>query len=77
LQRDLSKNNKLSFAMGNGGTLPAEKGKKYDCKVSMRRLGPWLITNDDSNCGRLHVTFDGNLRAQSVMRWKEANRQAD
>jgi hypothetical protein len=59
------------------GTLAVEKGKKYDCKVSMRRLGPWLITSDDSDCGRFHVTFDGNLRAQAVMRFEEANRQAD
>jgi hypothetical protein len=63
--------------MGDEGTLPVVKGEKYDCKVSMRRLGPWLITNDDSNCGRLHVTFDGNLRAQAVMRFEEADPQAD
>jgi hypothetical protein len=43
--------------MGDEGILRVEKGEKYDCKVSMRCLGPWLITNDDSNCGRLHVTL--------------------
>jgi hypothetical protein len=51
--------------MGDEGTLPVEKGEKYDCEVSMRRLGPWLITNDGSDCGRLHVTFDGNLTRAS------------
>jgi len=50
---------RLSFAVGNADTLPVDKGEEFDCKVWMRRLGPWLIVDDNDNCGGLNVTFRG------------------
>lgn len=58
----------LSFAMGSGAkealTLPVEKGDPTDCKVWMRRLGPWLPVDDDHACGGMNVTFRGIYRRQ-------------
>jgi hypothetical protein len=50
---------RLSFAMGDGGTLPVDKGGDVDCKVWMQRVGPWLIVNDNNNCGGFNVSFRG------------------
>jgi hypothetical protein len=50
---------RLSFAMGAGDTLPVDKGGESDCKVWMQRVGPWLIVNDNSNCGGFNVSFRG------------------
>jgi hypothetical protein len=50
---------RLSFAMGDGTTLPVDKGDELGCKVWMRRVGPWLIVNDNNNCGGFNVTFRG------------------
>jgi hypothetical protein len=50
---------RLSFAMGDSATLPVDKGGEFDCKVWMRRLGPWLIVDDNGNCGGHNVTFRG------------------
>jgi hypothetical protein len=50
---------RLSFAMSADGTLPVDKGGEFDCKVWMRRVGSWLIVNDNGNCGGAHVTFRG------------------
>ena len=50
---------RLSFAMGDGATLPVDKGDEFGCKVWMRRVGPWLIVNDNNNCGGFNVTFRG------------------
>jgi hypothetical protein len=52
----------LSFAMGGDATLPVDKGGEFDCQVWMRRLGPWLIVDDNTNCGGLNVTFRGVYR---------------
>jgi hypothetical protein len=50
----------LSFAMGeNDVTLPVDKGKDGDCKVWMRRLGPYLLVSDNNNCGGMNVSFWG------------------
>jgi hypothetical protein len=50
----------LSFAMGaNGATLPVDKGEEGDCKVWMRRLGPYLPVSDNNNCGGMNVSFSG------------------
>jgi hypothetical protein len=32
---------------------------EFGCKVWMRRLGPWLVVDDDDNCGGINVTFRG------------------
>jgi hypothetical protein len=50
---------RLSFAIGDEGTLPVEQGEEFGCKVWMRRLGPWLIVDDNNNCGGVKVTFRG------------------
>jgi hypothetical protein len=50
---------RLSFAIGAGDTLPVDKGDEFDCKVWMRRVGPWLIVNDNRNCGGFNVSFRG------------------
>lgn len=50
---------RLSFAIGSDATLPVDKGDEYACKVWMRRIGPWLIVNDNNNCGGHNVTFRG------------------
>jgi hypothetical protein len=50
---------RLNFAMGDGVTLPADKGDPISCKVWMQRVGPWLVVNDNNNCGGFNVTFRG------------------
>ncbi|MBB2963109.1 hypothetical protein [Methylobacterium sp. R2-1] len=54
-----------SFAMGENGTLPVAKGGEYDCKVWLRRLGPWLVVEDNLACGGMNVTFRGVYRRES------------
>ena len=53
-----------SFAMGENATLPVTKGDAYDCKVWLRRLGPWLVVEDNLACGGMNVTFRGIYRRQ-------------
>jgi hypothetical protein len=50
---------RLSFAVGAGDTLPVDKGGEFDCKVWMQRVGPWLIVDDNKNCGGFNVWFRG------------------
>lgn len=49
----------LSFAMGASGSIPVAKAGEYDCKVWMRRVGPWLVVDDNSQCGGANVSFRG------------------
>ena len=49
----------LSFAMGSDATLPVNKGNSSDCKVWMRRLGAYLLVDDNNQCGGMNVTFRG------------------
>jgi hypothetical protein len=51
-----------SFAMGESGTLPVQKGGESDCKIWLRRLGPWLVVDDNLACGGVNVTFRGVYR---------------
>ncbi|AWN50083.1 hypothetical protein DK419_15795 [Methylobacterium terrae] len=51
-----------SFAMGENGTLPVQTGGESDCKVWLRRLGPWLVVDDNLACGGMNVTFRGVYR---------------
>nr|WP_318284424.1 MULTISPECIES: hypothetical protein [unclassified Methylobacterium] len=53
-----------SFAMGESGTLPVAKGSADDCKVWLRRLGPWLVVEDNLACGGMNVTFRGVYRRE-------------
>ncbi|WP_244476633.1 hypothetical protein [Methylobacterium sp. Leaf469] len=50
------------FAMGEGGSVPVETADAYTCKVWLRRLGPWLVVDDNLACGGANVTFRGVYR---------------
>jgi hypothetical protein len=54
----------LSFGMGENGPLPYEEADEYDCRVQMRRLGPYLLVKDNNRCGGHNVTFTGVYRRQ-------------
>lgn len=49
----------LAFDDTTKGTVPVEQGDESDCKVWMRRLGPYLLADDNNNCGGMNVTFRG------------------
>ncbi len=49
----------LAFAIGEQGTIPYGRGAACDCAVLMRRLGRWLLIDDNGNCGGHNVSFDG------------------
>jgi hypothetical protein len=51
--------NRLSFAIDGDTTVPVDKGDEFACKVWMQRVGPWLIVDDNTQCGGVHVTFRG------------------
>ena len=51
-----------SFGMGEDGSLPIERADAADCQVRLRRLGPWLVVDDNLACGGLNVTFRGVYR---------------
>ncbi|KQQ14821.1 hypothetical protein ASF53_08215 [Methylobacterium sp. Leaf123] len=59
------KGDSASFAMGDKGTLPVEKGDETTCKVWLRRFGPWLVVEDNLACGGLNVSFRGVYRRES------------
>jgi hypothetical protein len=54
----------LSFGMGENGPLPYDAADEYDCRVQMRRLGPYLLVKDNNRCGGHNVTFTGVYRRQ-------------
>ena len=49
----------LAFDVGDKETLPVDKGDETDCKVWMRRIGPYLLADDNNACGGMNVTFRG------------------
>lgn len=49
----------LSFAVGDKATLPVDKAEEGDCKVWLRRLGPYLLADDNLLCGGMNVSFRG------------------
>jgi hypothetical protein len=55
--------NALDFAMHSEGgatqTVPWASAAEYDCAVRMKRVGPWLVVDDNNNCGGMNVTFRG------------------
>ena len=53
---------RLAFDVGPDATLPFDKGDDTDCKVSMRRLEPFLLVDDNNMCGGMNVTFRGVYR---------------
>lgn len=50
--------------MSETGAVPVEAGNATDCKVWLRRLGPWLVVDDNLACGGMNVTFRGVYRRQ-------------
>ncbi|MCW6511367.1 hypothetical protein [Lichenifustis flavocetrariae] len=55
----------LAFDMGDKTTLPVTQGDETDCKLWMRRLGPFLLVEDNSQCGGLNVSFTGAYRLKA------------
>ncbi len=55
--------NLVAFAIGDGGkTLPYDKGEEFACKIRMVRLGPFLMVEDNRQCGGNNVSFAGDYR---------------
>lgn len=53
----------ISFAIGDKGeTLAYDKGEEFNCKIRVRRLGPFLMVQDNRQCGGNNVSFTGNYR---------------
>ena len=49
----------LAFDVAEKKTLPVDKGDESDCKVWIRRLGAYLLVDDNGSCGGMGVTFRG------------------
>lgn len=47
------------FAMGETGSLPFDQGDELSCRVRFRLLLPYLLAEDNGNCGGVNVTFLG------------------
>jgi hypothetical protein len=47
------------IAFLNDGTLPLETKCEEGCRVRMRRVGPWLVVEDNDQCGGAGVSFTG------------------
>jgi hypothetical protein len=54
-----AKPDKDTLAFLNDGTLPFESKCDDACRVRMRRIGPWLIVEDNDGCGGAGVSFTG------------------
>ena len=57
------KGDNVSFALGaNGGSKPWAEGGPTECRIAMRRLGSFLLVEDNGRCGGHNVSFTGNYR---------------
>jgi hypothetical protein len=54
-----TRNGTQAFAYSTDKDVPFAKATADDCAVVMRQLGPYLLVNDDINCGGANVTFAG------------------
>jgi hypothetical protein len=46
-----------------GGVLSISGGEEeYECRATLRLVGPYLIVSDNKQCGGVNVTFDGVYR---------------
>ena len=46
-----------------GGVLTLSDGEdEYDCRATLRLVGPYLVVSDNKQCGGVNVTFDGVYR---------------
>ncbi|HLZ02764.1 MAG TPA: hypothetical protein VKR55_11510 [Bradyrhizobium sp.] len=50
---------KDAIAFLDDGSLPFETESDGGCRVRMQRIGPWLLVEDNDNCGGAGVTFTG------------------
>jgi hypothetical protein len=48
-----------TIAFLDDGTLPFETKCEDACRVRMRRVGPWLVVEDNNQCGGAGVSFTG------------------
>lgn len=56
-----SNNVDVSLKSGAGGIVPVapDKGDMADCAIAMIALGPYLVVEDNRNCGGANVSFTG------------------
>ena len=45
-----------------GNVLAVGDGGEYDCRLTLRLVGPYLVASDNKQCGGANVTFDGVYR---------------
>ena len=48
-----------SFAILGDKQAPFERAGEGDCAVELRQLGPYLLVQDNNNCGGMGVSFSG------------------
>jgi hypothetical protein len=51
-----------TIAFVNDGSVPFENMDEQGCRVRMQRIGPWLVVEDNRDCGGYGVTFSGLYR---------------
>lgn len=51
-----------TLAFADDGSIPFEKTEESECRVRMRRIGGWLLVEDNSGCGGSGVSFTGLYR---------------
>lgn len=57
------KGDSASFALGeNGASKPWADATADECRIAMRRLGAFLLVEDNGLCGGHNVSFTGNYR---------------
>jgi hypothetical protein len=59
---------KDTIAFLNDGTLPFETKCEDACRVRMRRVGDWLMVEDNDGCGGAGVTFTGLYHRKQAAR---------
>jgi hypothetical protein len=50
------------IAFAEDGSIPFEEAGEGQCQVRMQRIGPWLLVEDNQQCGGIMVTFTGLYR---------------
>lgn len=45
-----------------GGVLTLGGTEEFDCRATLRLVGPYLLVSDNKQCGGVNVTFDGVYR---------------
>ncbi len=49
----------FAFAMGENGTLQPQQAGAFDCVATLALRGPYLVAQDNGNCGGANVRFTG------------------